>query len=100
MDVIGAAAVWVKFRGRFAMVHLPERMTEIISLMSKLGLEPKRLQLVYPKSDKPANMLLIEGIRGGRSGLDVLPPLIVHNADGSYSDEIKRLYLAPRGEKE
>ena len=95
VDVIAAAAFWVKYRGRFAMVHSPERMTEIVSLMSQQGLEPKRLRLVYPRLNKSANMLLVEGIRGGKSGLVVLPPLIVHNADGSYSDEIKRFYLEP-----
>lgn len=94
-DVIAAAAFWAKYRGRFAMVHLPERMTEILGLMSHSGLEPKRLRLVYPAIDKPANMLLVEGVRGGKAGLEVLSPLIVHNADGSYSDEIKRLYFGP-----
>jgi tRNA1Val (adenine37-N6)-methyltransferase len=94
-DVIAAAAFWAKYRGRFAMVHLPERMTEILVLMSQNGLEPKRLRLVYPAIDKPANMLLVEGIRGGKVGLEVLSPLIVHNSDGSYSDEIKRLYFGP-----
>ena len=94
-DVVAAAAFWVKYRGRFAMVHLPERMTEILGLMNQNGLEPKRLRLVYPAIDKPANMLLVEGIRGGKAGLEVLSPLIAHNSDGSYSDEIKRLYFGP-----
>lgn len=94
-DVIAAAAFWVKYRGRFAMVHLPERMTEILCLMNQNGLEPKRLRLIYPALDKPANMLLVEGVRGGKAGLEVMSPLIVHNTDGSYSDEIKGLYFGP-----
>lgn len=92
-DVITAAAFWVKYRGRFAMVHLPERMTEILCLMSQKGLEPKRLRLIHPALGKQANMLLVEGIRGGKSGLSVLPPLIVHNADGSYTNEVQEFYF-------
>lgn len=92
-DVITAAAFWVKYRGRFAMVHLPERLTEILCLMRQKGLEPKRLRLVHPSLGKQANMVLVEGVRGGKAGLSVLPPLIVHNADGSYTDEIQDFYF-------
>jgi tRNA1(Val) A37 N6-methylase TrmN6 len=91
-DVVAAAKYLVKYRGRFAMVHLPERMAEILKVMSDQGIEPKRLQLVHPSINKKPNILLVEGIRGGRPGLDVLPPLIVYNADGSYSDEIMAYY--------
>ena len=55
--------------------------------------EPKRLQFVYPKREKEANMLLIEAIKdGSTSGFKVLPPLIVHNDDGSYTPEIEEIY--------
>ena len=91
-DVVAAAKYLVKYRGRFAMVHLPERMAEILNVMSHEGLEPKRLQLVHPYANKKPNILLVEGIRGGKPGLDVLPPLIVYNADGRYSDEIMAYY--------
>lgn len=91
-DVIAAARFLVKYRGRFAMVHLPERMAEILTAMSQAGLEPKRLRLVYPQDHKKPNILLVEGVRGARPGLDVLPPLIVYKPDGSYCDEIMSYY--------
>jgi len=91
-DVINGAKYLVKTRGRFAMIHLPERMTEILVAMSQAGLEPKRLQLVHSAIDKKPKMLLIEGIRAGQPGLEVLPPLIVYKPDGSYSDEIQKYY--------
>ncbi|MDU2063850.1 MAG: tRNA1(Val) (adenine(37)-N6)-methyltransferase [Sporomusaceae bacterium] len=93
-DVLKAAAYWTKFRGRFVMVHLPERMTEILVLMHQAGLEPKRLRLVHPLVHKPANMMLVEGVRGGKSGLTVLPPLIVHEPDGTYTKEVQSYYAA------
>jgi tRNA1(Val) A37 N6-methylase TrmN6 len=91
-DVVAAARYLVKYRGRFAMVHLPERMTEILREMSEQGLEPKRLRLVQPAGAKKPNMLLVEGIRGAKPGLDVLPPLVVYGADGGYTGEILGYY--------
>lgn len=95
-DVVAAAKYLVKYRGRFAMVHLPERLAEITVAMCAAGIEPKRLQLVYPAAGKKPNMLLIEGVRGARPGLDVLPPLIVYTTDGGYSEDIMKLYRQDR----
>ncbi|MDU4961707.1 MAG: tRNA1(Val) (adenine(37)-N6)-methyltransferase [Sporomusaceae bacterium] len=93
-DVIAAARYLVKYRGRFALVQLPERMAEILKTMSDAGLEPKRLRLVYPYQDAKPKFLLVEGIRGARPGLDVLPPLFVYSAPGVYSREIMEYYQA------
>jgi tRNA1Val (adenine37-N6)-methyltransferase len=92
-DVVSAARYLLKYRrGRFAMVHLPERMAEILTAMSRADIEPKRLQLVYSSLDRKPTMLLVEGVRGAKPGLEVLPPLIVYKPDGSYSDEIMQYY--------
>ncbi|MEN6413809.1 MAG: tRNA1(Val) (adenine(37)-N6)-methyltransferase [Veillonellales bacterium] len=91
-DVVAAARYLVKFRGRVAMVHLPERLAEVLKVMSDSGIEPKRLQLVYPAVQRKPNILLVEGVRGARPGLDVLPPLVIYKNDGSYSDEILEYY--------
>ncbi len=91
-DVIGAARYLVKYRGRFAMVHLPERLTDILVCMREHGIEPKRLRLVQSAVHKKPNMVLVEGIRGAKAGLEVLPPLIVYEADGTYQREIAQWY--------
>ncbi|MBP2656572.1 MAG: hypothetical protein H6Q73_4141 [Firmicutes bacterium] len=91
-DFVAAASYLVKFRGRFAMVHLPERMAEIIQTMMSYGLEPKRLRLVYPSIERKPRFLLVEGVRGAKPGLDVLPPLFVYGSDGKYSKEINDYY--------
>ena len=96
-DVIAAARYLVKYRGRFAMVHLPERLTEIVSELSRQGLEPKRLRLVQPSSGKKPNLLLVEAVRGARPGLEVLPPLTVYDAAGCYSPEILSYYQGNTG---
>ena len=92
-DVVSAARYLLKFRGRLAMVHLPERLGEIIVAMDKHQIQPKRLQLVQPKPDKESNLLLIEGVVGGApGGLKAELPLVVHKPDGSYTDEILTIY--------
>lgn len=95
-DVVSAAGYLLKYRGRFAMVHLPERLVEVLAAMSRAGLEPKRLRLVYPSMDKKPVLLLVEGIKGAHSGLDVLPPLFIYGADGGYSPEMVGYYSRGR----
>lgn len=91
-DFFKIAAYSVKYRGRFAMVQLPERFTECMEFALKYGLQPKRLQWVHAFVDKPAWIFLMEMVKGGSYGMDVLPPLIMYNADGSYTEDVKKYY--------
>lgn len=91
-DVMKASKYVLKNGGTFAMVHRPDRLIEIINLMQKYGLEPKKLRLVYPKVGKDANILLIEGIKNGKTGLKIMSPLYTHNEDGSYVQEIRNMF--------
>lgn len=91
-DVIREASRLLIPKGRFYMVHRPFRLTEIICLMNRYGLEPKRMKLVYPYVDKEPNMVLIEGLSGGNSRMTVEKPLIVYKSPGIYTDEIYEIY--------
>ena len=84
----------LKTKGRLALVHRPDRFLEIMETMKRYKLVPKRIQFVYPKADKEANMLLIEAIKDGSpDGMTFLPPLIVHKDNGDYTDEIHDIYF-------
>ena len=91
-EIIKISSYLLKNNGTFAMVHRPERLIEIINLFQKYNIEPKKIQLVYPKEGKEANMLLIEGVKNGKSGLKILPSLIVHTASGQYVPEIRKMF--------
>lgn len=91
-EVIKSAKYVLKNGGTFALVHRPDRLIEIINLMQKYDIEPKRVRFVYPKMGKNANILLIEGIKNGKTGLKVLSPLYVHNDDGSYVMEVRKMF--------
>ena len=91
-EMIAQVSKVLKSKGRFYMVHRPFRLAEIMSLMVKYHLEPKRMRLVYPYVDKEPNIVLIEGLKGGNSRITVEPPLIVYEAPGIYTEELKRMY--------
>lgn len=91
-DVVGQAARLLKPGGHFFMVHRPFRLAEIINTMSEYGLEPKRMQLVYPFVDKEPNMVLMEGVRGGRPRITVEKPLVIYREQGVYMPEIYDIY--------
>lgn len=91
-DIIRESARLLMPGGRFYMVHRPFRLAEIISLMVQYRMEPKRMCLVYPYVDREPNMVLIEGLRGGKSRMTVEKPLIVYKEPGKYTDEIYDVY--------
>lgn len=91
-DVISQAAVLLKPGGHFFLVHRPFRLAEIIGTMAKYKLEPKRMQMVYPFVDKEPNMVLLEGVRGGRPRMTVEKPLIIYSEPGVYMPEIYDIY--------
>ena len=72
-DWCAAARRLVKNGGRFALVHRPERLAELFGALQNSGLEPKRLQLIQHKEDTPPSAVLVEAVRQGRPGLEVLP---------------------------
>ena len=91
-DILRESAKMLKQGGRFYMVHRPFRLAEIFSKMVAYHIEPKRMRLVYPFVDKEPNMVLIEGLRGGKSRLTVEKPLIVYKEPGVYMPEIYDIY--------
>ena len=91
----------LKSNGRIAMVHRPDRFLDIIDTMRQYNLAPKRIQFIYPKMGREANMLLIEAIKDGSTdGLKILPPLFVHKENGDYTDEIYEIYFGKKTEGE
>lgn len=76
------AAIALKTRGKFAFVHLPERLPEIMAGLAKAKLEPKRMRLVHGRSSEVAKMVLMEAVKAGGAGLKVEPPLVLHEGEG------------------
>lgn len=90
-QAIEASSRLLKQGGKASFVHRPGRMLDIVTLMRKYRLEPKRIQFIYPKQGKEANTILVEGIKDGKPDLKVLPPLYVYEDDNEYTAEVKAL---------
>ena len=91
-DVVQAASYLLKTSGTFTMVHRPTRLPEIMELMVKYRLEPKRMQLVQPRADKEANLVLIEAVKEAGRECRLLPTLNVYDEDGNYTEELLKYY--------
>ena len=90
-EAIHSASRLLKQGGKAAFVHRPGRLLDIVTFMRANRLEPKRMQLIYPKRGKEANTLLIEGIKDGRPDLKILPPLYVYEDNNEYTQEIRAI---------
>ena len=92
-DVVKAARYVLKFHGAFYMIHLAARLCEIVDALHRHQMEMKLLRLIQPKAGRDANLIMLEAVVGANVGnLKILPPLIVHNDDGSYTEEIYKIY--------
>jgi tRNA1(Val) A37 N6-methylase TrmN6 len=92
-EFVQAAAFLLRNRGRFAMIHLPERLVDLCTELRSSGLEPKRLRFVHPFNDKEPRMVLIEAVKGAApAGLVVGSPLVVYRAPKEYHPEILAYY--------
>jgi tRNA1Val (adenine37-N6)-methyltransferase len=87
---------YLKNGGRYSLVFPAARLAELMILMKKRMLEPKRLRLIHPHADRPASLVLVEAVKMAGTGMEVLPPLIVHERNGGYTDEMRAIYDMPR----
>lgn len=95
IDLPGLAQVankLLKNNGKFYMVHRPDRLSDIFAAFASRKLMIKRIQFVYGKVHKEANMVLIEAIKSGRpGGVRILPPIIAYNEENDYTSEVKNI---------
>lgn len=91
-DILRAAEWLLKNRGRFTFMLPAARLQEAAAMLENHRFHLKRLRLVHGKADRPARLALMEAMTDCGSGVQVLPPLIVKNEDGTDTDEIKRIY--------
>lgn len=91
-DAAEAAARLLRFGGRFVMCHRPERVFDVLTAYRAAGMEPKRLRFVSDRAELPPFLFLIEGKKGAKPGLHVLPQLIIKERDGKITPEMWQVY--------
>lgn len=91
-DIMVIAKKLLKNNGNLAIVHRTDRLIDILEVMRKHNIEPKRIRLIYPKVNKESNIVLVEGTKNGKPGLKFLSPLISHNEKDEYTEELKKYF--------
>ena len=91
-DFISISSYLLKDQSSIYMVHRPERLVDILSLLRKYKLEPKESKLVQPSCDKAPNLVLIKATKNAKPFLKIDKPLYIYNSDGTYTEELLKIY--------
>ena len=91
-DFLNVSKYLLKDKGAFYMVHRPDRLVDIIELMRKYKIEPKKIRFVYSSIEKEPSLILIKGIKNANPFLKIDRPLIIYNENGEYTEEIYEIY--------
>ena len=92
LSVAQSASMLLKNGGRFCVIYPAFRAYELMRAMDEAGIAPKRLRTVHGVLGRAPKFVLLEGVKQGGEGLHWLPPLVLRNADGSFSEEWHRIY--------
>lgn len=86
-----AASYLLRHRGKVAMIYPAKRAVDLMEVMRREGMEPKRLRWVHSFRSAEATLVLVEAIKGGTSELLVVPPLVVYERPGIYSADVRAM---------
>lgn len=91
-DFIKISKDLLKDKGEFYMVHRPERLVDILSIMRENKIEPKILRFVFSNKNKEPKLILIKGIKNAKPFLKIEKNLYIYDENGNYSEEINEIY--------
>lgn len=91
-DLVKAACYMLRDKGRFCIIYHPSRLVELIDVLRKKKMEPKRLRFVHSNIQTEAKMVLVEAVKNGRAEMKIEKPLFIYKERGIYTDEMKKLY--------
>jgi tRNA1Val (adenine37-N6)-methyltransferase len=82
IDRLGAA---LKTGGSLTLIIPVGALTDCLIAMRKAHCAAATLLPLWPKRDREAKLLMLRGVKGGRSGLTLHPGLVLHAEDGSFT---------------
>ncbi len=90
-DFVRSAAYLLPPKGRLALIYSALRCVDMLTAMRSNKIEPKRLRMVHSFATGEATMVLVEGVKGGRAGIEILAPLVVYEQKSVYTAEVRRM---------
>lgn len=91
-DFIKVSSYLLKSNGSLYIVHMPERLADILNLLRHYQIEPKQMQVVYPQKNKEPNLILIKGVKNAKPFLKIKKPLFIYTDKGEYTEDILEIY--------
>ena len=91
-DFLQVSKYLLKDKGSLYMVHRPDRLVDIIAIMRKYKLEPKKIRFVHSMVNKEPSLVLIKAVKNANVFLKIEKPLFIYDKIGQYSDEIYKIY--------
>ncbi len=74
-----------------ALVYPATRANDLMVGMRDEGLEPKRVRFVHSFAGDPATLVLVEGVKGAKSDLKVIAPLVIYSKGKQYTGEVSAM---------
>jgi len=99
-DFLRAGAFLLRDKGQMALVYPAVRSADLIFALRQARIEPKRLRMVHSFQGAEASLLLVEGVKSGRAGVKILPPLVIYGEDKKFTDEAAAIIAGPRHESQ
>lgn len=97
-QIIAAARYVLAPGGKLCIIHISQRLPEILGLFERYKLKVARLRFIHSKSHEKARLFLLEGEKDGSRPGEILPPLIIYEPEGGYSQEILNMYGLQTGD--
>lgn len=94
-DFLSVSSFVVKNGGAVSFVYPAERTCEFMILAERFRLGVKKIRIVYsyPHDTATARLVLIQCIKNGGAGTDILPPFYVYcEKNGGFSPEMNEFY--------
>ncbi len=90
--LIQKSAKMLKQRGYFIFCYDAWQIDDIMSELKSCNLQPEFVRFVHPKASKEAKIVMIAARKGSKAKCKIMPPLIVFNEDGAYTQEANRAF--------
>ncbi|MEA3435180.1 MAG: tRNA1(Val) (adenine(37)-N6)-methyltransferase [Thermodesulfobacteriota bacterium] len=91
-DITATVRRVLRTAGRFVTIYSAERITDLLTHLRSAGIEPKFLRMIHSGINTEAKLVLVEGIKGGRPGVKIGPPLIIYDEKGDYTQEVEEMF--------
>jgi len=81
-DIISKSNYLLKNRGRIYLIYKSAKLMKLLIALRKYSIEPKVIKFIHPRPGENANLVLLEGIKGGKEELKTEDPIFLNLKNG------------------